>query len=197
MDQNGIRLIFRQFTRKKELFYTSYSLNSFFQIGDLYRLLILIDKYYNYLLKDGFNKLCDWHNIEHFDFKNNNVYKLYISPRLYFTDDNELRIGIISDAFCITIIPNSNYFSFDLYTDLYTNINYRLDENNSYYKINQSQAAKKNREILSSFLFELEKVLDGYITEYSTTYYLTKESIFKYGLTENATLIDDDYKDEL
>lgn len=197
MDQNGTSLIFNQFTRKKELFYTIFSLDSFFQIADLYRLLILIDKHYNYLIRDSFNVICDWHNIEHFDFNNRKEYKLLISPSLYFTDGNDVRNGCISDAFRIVIIPNSNFLSFNLYADLYTNIRYGLDQNRNYYKIDQSQAAIKNRENLTDFLKELEMVLDGQTQEYITDNYLTQESIFKYGLTEIASLIEDDYKDDL
>lgn len=197
MDQNGIGQVVNQFTRKKELFYTSYSLNSYFTISDLYRLLILIDKHYDYLLKDRFDVISDWHNIEHFGFNDKKDYELLICPSLFYQESIDVKKGFISDAFSISIIPNNNYLIFNLYADLYTNIRYGLDEKNQYYKIVQSQAAELNREKLTNFLKELEVVLDGKISEYNTDNHLTKESIFKYGFRDSAALIEDDYNDEL
>ncbi len=197
MDQNGIRQVVNQFTRKKELFYTSYSLNSFFTISDLYRLLILIDKHYDYFLKDSFDVISDWHNIEHFEFNDKQDYELLICPSLFYHEGIELKKDPINDAFSISINPDSNYLIFNIYADLYTDIRYGLDEKNQYYKIIQSHAAELNRKKLSNFLKELEVVLDGKISEYNTDNHLTKESIFKYGFRDNAALIEDDYKDEL
>lgn len=190
---------FLQFGRKKELFYCMIEFDKEINVTTLLEVLILFDKYYGgYKVDTEFGEEKEtWH-----DFviagKINNAIKedttFYFDLPFYLQNGNHVTKKIVKEGCKISIFlgkeenSEKNSLLFDLYADLFTDIVYVLTPSNpKYAEWHQKKAARRNRKVLSAFLKALESMLEGNIIEYSSVYHLNPNSIFKYGIKEDAT----------
>lgn len=189
------------FALKKELFYCTVAFDRNVDTALLCKIFILIDKYYGgYEIDEEFGgKKNKWHdfvlkdNIKLENLKFNRL-KFYFDLPFYFQKGNQIRKEVIAEGCSIAIYSIENNHTtkhellFNLYADLFTDIVYVLTPPDwKYVERNQKLAARKNRETLTDFLKSLESLLDGNITESLSDYHLNPNSVFKYGIKEDAT----------
>ena len=200
MDQLGINIMkdnfdYNNYSRKKELFYCTVAFSKKIREPLILRFLILLGKYYpNYLIcKDPCEQQLDWKDFvekKSLKIEKGRDLTFEISPPLYIqAGEGELKCPSINNGFEFVfnegVHQKKNFLLFNLYADLFTDKVYVFKEGR-YIEENQSIAASKNRKLLSSFLKAMESFLDGEIIEFITDNHLTSESIFKYGIKEDA-----------
>jgi hypothetical protein len=191
---------FLQVGRKKELFYITLEFDR--EINDIMLLetLMLTDKYYSgYKITTKFGEEKEiWHDAV-FAGKISNMLKekcdirFHFDMPYFFQKGNHVTKKFVTDSCSISLINHSdsdekNSLLFHLYADLFTDIVYVPTppdwKDTEWY---QKKAAQKNRKILSDFLKALESMLEGSIVESLSDYHLNPNSIFKYGIKEDAT----------
>ncbi len=185
--------------RKKELFYCTFEFNNPIDNVLLLKFLILIDRYYpDFRISEQYDasKLI-WNDFAlDIDFKDEDKFEqyYYFNAPFYIQKGNNINISYIDDGFKFYFVKNKNNelneLHFDLYADVFTNIVY-LPTKKGFNGVAQETAASKNRKILSECLKAIEFFLAGEISEYITDYHLTPESIYKYGIKENAVRLND------
>lgn len=203
MDQPGIKKTDSDeidvYSRKKELFYCTFCFQQRIDEAFILRLLILLEKYYpGYALYSNYNKSQkEWKEFaldKSFKRGIKEVQAFYVSAPFYYQKNNELNVALIKESFKFSFRKdsknNDNLLLFDLYADLVTDTVY-LTSTDGYYAEDQSLAAAKNRERLSTCLKSIEDFLEGKIIEYVTDYHLTPDSVYMYGIKENARHITD------
>lgn len=189
------------FALKKELFYCIIEFDRDIDVNLLVEIFILIHKYYGgYKIGEEFGAEKEkWHDfiltgkIKNVNLKLDN-FTFYFDFPLFFQKGSQIRKEVIADGCKIAISckndsdTKKHTLLFDLYADLFTDIVYALMPPDwKYVERNQKMAAQKNRKTLTDFLKSLELLLSGNITESLSDNHLNPNSVFKYGIKEDAT----------
>jgi len=205
MDQYGTDMeldrSINAYSRKKELFYCTIKFKKNFDEVLLIKSMILLNKFYpGYEIYDDSDineVLLNWQELvlkRTFTFDKEGLKTFYVAAPFYIQNDNEVMICKVRDGITFSIgwddKGNCFDFIFNLYADVITNKVY-FYESGKYIEKDQSKAAKKNREILCDFLKALEDFLEGEIIESISDNYLAPDSVYKYGIKENARHITD------
>jgi hypothetical protein len=199
MDQNGIDMscdfYINVYNRKKELFYCTFKFSKILEESLMIKFLILLAKYYPdyYICSDTDEDKAKWKDFvinTNFKFEKNKGEFFYISPPVHVQKNSDTTSVYIKDGFTFSFSWDRKKecynLLFDLYIDLFTNKIYLMKEG-KYLEEDQSIAAAKNRKALSNCLEAIEKFFEGEIIEYITDYHLTPNSVYKYGIKEDAS----------
>lgn len=203
MDQFGTRMDkkfnINAYTRKKELFYCTLEFSRTLDESLISRFLALMSEYYSnyYVSTDYQGHKVAWESFLinfTFEFDKGKGYYLHISPIVYIQRKDEMLFTSANDGIVLSFSWDSKKECFNLLLDFYADVvtdKIYFFENGKYYEEDQSIAASKNRRILTNFLKAVEVFLEGEIVECITDNYLTKDSVYKYGVTEDARHITD------
>ena len=203
MDQFGISMSsnfdISVFSRKKELFYCTLEFSKKLDESLFIKFLVLMSKYYSdfHVYSESIDDKLGWKDFvigNKFEFNKDNGCSLRISPIVYVQNNDEVLFIAVNNGIVVTFSWDSKKDCFNLlldyYADVVTDKVYFFKEGR-YCEKDQSIAAKKNRKILADWLKGVERLLDGEIVEYITDNHLTKDSVYKYGIVENARHITD------
>ena len=186
---------------KNEIFYSYYEFDKILDEELVISLFVLFNKYYpSYkIIHADFNdieEVLKWEDFILNDYKIISKHDMSIwldVPFCLLKEDTislpkALRRGV-SFFYGLEEDGTRNAVGINFYGNVYTNIRHDFDpENRVYVPVDQSACAKKNREIMTAFLKELEILLEGEITEFLSPFYLDEKYIFKYGIKSDAVL---------
>jgi hypothetical protein len=186
------------YSRKKELFYCLFEFTRNLDEALVIKFLILMDMFYpSYQLwlcssSSTDNTPVDWKGLVLYSsliFNKNRSITFYLTPPFYLQRGSEIEIHRIKEGISVDFSWNNKkdcyVCIFNLFADLVTNTIYLVNDE-GYYGEDQSLAAPKNRMVLSRCLKATEDLLGGEIVEYITDNHLTPDSVYKYGIKEDA-----------
>jgi hypothetical protein len=171
---------------------------------DLLKIFVLINKYYpsyNFLSDDFADEHKKWEDyiLSNFEYRPNNINNINLGVSVFVQKSDNRVIEIISEDDGLELIYGTDdgipILGIQFYHYVYFDENYvYLDDTdnilckNKMVVVNQSIAAKKNRNILKQFLKEMEILIGADIYHFEGGKRFSDNHVYKYGIKEDAVL---------